>query len=470
VSSNAISAASAIAAYQSTSLTNLRHVFDTISIDLDQVLAREVVVAAGIDDIETELARSRALLHRLGVTPHARADLTMSVETRRERVTRAVPMVPSETDFERLTTLARSHLELMGVDLERDPMLQVVPGLQVAAGLDQYAREHGDVSWTETDWVVVLGAGVIASILDIALVRIPQDTNFLGKQQSGSPLTKWLKDDERAAAIHERFFQRLEKAAKVSFDAPHTAATFGVVSNMSPKTHRLQSLSHDPVLGFVFGIADSMRGTGTYVDGSGVIRVVSTNYDRLGLGEAITKQVLHLLSDWYTKAGVPSPFMGLLQIGDVSSPFVLGRSGEAVSWTNVSRYMYTHGYDLRHFFTMGIVPGTIEAIIRGYWLLDGIASGKSAEQRKLEKAKLASMLLLAHTIATSGTLVKTGLIYGMNPLALNQAQIMAIGPAALAWIKESVARERRISEALADEWRSLLSESEGLAPPDSRAQ
>jgi len=463
-----LGAASAVAAYQSTTLTSLRHAFDAIDIDLDQMLAREAAVSDGLDEVEAQMARSRALLSRMGAARRGDFEPPVSVESAVDRSpARSVPMVPVETDFDRLTTLARSHLDLMGVDLSRDPMLQIVPSLQVAAGLDQYAKKHGDVSWSESDWAAVLGAGVIATILDITLVRIPQDTTFLGTQQTGSPLTKWLKEKDRAGEIQKRFFKPFENVAKVPFDAAHTAATGGAVQGMSPRTHRLNSLGHDPVLGFIVGIADSMRGTGTYVDKFGDMVRVPTDHDPVGLVTAFLNQVRHLLSDWYTPAGVPTPLFSLLQVGDVRSPFVLGSSGEQVSWTNVSRYMYTHGYDLRHFFTMGIVPGSIEAIIRGYWLLDGFVSGKSREQRELEKAKLASMLLLAHTIATSGTLIKTGLIFGMNPLALNQAQIMAMAPAAIAWIKESVARERRISVALEDEWRSLLADSEALVRPES---
>ena len=42
------------------------------------------------------------------------------------------------------------------------------------------------------------------------------------------------------------------------------------------------------------------------------------------------------------------------------------------------------------------------------------------------KAKLTSMLMFSHLIATSGNLLKTGVIFGMNPLALNWAQLLAV--------------------------------------------
>jgi hypothetical protein len=140
-----------------------------------------------------------------------------------------------------------------------------------------------------------------------------------------------------------------------------------------------------------------------------------------------------------------------LQLAKTKSPFVLGPSGEKVSWTNVARYMYTHGYDLRHFATMGIVPASVEMIVRGWWLCK---SFETNGQIAPTKAKLTSMLVLSHLIATSGNLLKTGVIFGMNPLALNWAQLLALPPVTLAWIIETLKRNRSIRVRLDEEWMS----------------
>ena len=66
------------------------------------------------------------------------------------------------------------------------------------------------------------------------------------------------------------------------------------------------------------------------------------------------------------------------------------------------------------------------------------------------------MLMLGHTIATSGNLLKTGLVFGMNPLALNWAQILAIFPVTMSWVRESIKRDRSIRTALDAQW--LLSD------------
>jgi len=464
VPSDHLAPAGRIVAYHSTTLVELRSVFDEVTFDLEDVLARETQIGRDLDEVGSETARLRVRLEALGLAvpssrPVVDEDATGTAETREGQRYR-VPAVPMMDDIDRLAGLADAHLDLIGVDLSRDPLLQVLPSTQVASSMRGFSEEFGDVSWSTADWAVVLGAGLLGTLLDIVLVRIPQDTAFLGTRYSGSPLTAWLKDEERAKEIRERFFDQFERIAKVPFDASTTAGARGLVSGMRPGTHRLQSLGHDPVLGFIIGVADIMRGTGTYIDHVGELVQVSSDADPVDLIMALVTEVRHLRSDVYTPAGLPPPLLGLLQLAQLDSPFALGLSGEPVPWTDVARYLYANGYDLRHFFTMGIVPGAIEAVIRLYWWLDGLATGRDAEQRKREKAKLASMLLLGHTIATSGTLVKTGLIFGMNPAALNYPQLLRMAPAVMAWLKEAAEREQRIDTALEAEWRALLVESE----------
>jgi hypothetical protein len=455
-----LTAAATVVAYQAVTLTDLQVLLDQVEFDLKEVLARERQVSDSLDSVESEFGAVRARLRALGIAvpapcPPSRTATAPSTDTL-GRHRHAVPVVPAENDFDQLVELAEARLNLLGIDLTRDPLLQVMPDGQIADSLRRYAAEHGDISWDETDWTVVLLAGTIATLLDIVLVRIPRDATFLGKKYTGSPLTKWLQDRDRAATIHSHYFKGFEKLAKVPYDAPTTAATGGLVEGMRPATHRLQSLGHDPALGFVAGVADLMRGTGTYIDNVGRLIQVPAQADPIGLISALITQVRHLLSDVYTPAGLPPPFFSLLQLGQIDSPFALGPSGVKVPWTDVARYMYTNGYDLRHFFTMGITPGAVSAIIRGYWLLKSYATGATKQQRKLEHAKLTSMLLLGHTIATSGTLLKTGLVFGLNPAALNYNQILAMAPATIAWFKEATARDHRINQALGKEWEDLL--------------
>lgn len=447
----------AIAAYQDVTLTELRSLFDELDFDLTDVLERETRVSDALVSVESEFDAVRARLDSLGISvttvvPPTAADDADEVLRRAHY---EIPLVPAVEDFDALVTLAESRLKQLGIDLSRDPLLQVLPDSEVARSLRAYSDEHGDISWDETDWAVVLGAGALATLVDIVLVRIPRDTVLRdGKSHTGSPLTKWL--DDKSPEIHKDFLKRYEKLAKVPYDANHTTATGGRVNNMGPRNHCLKSLGHDPLVGFFYGVRDLMHGTGTYLDNGDLVQI-ATDHDPVGLIEAMLTQVRHLLSDVATPGGLPAPLFSLLQLG-AESPFVhtKGRVEGKATWAEISQYMYFNGYDLRHFFTMGITPAIISIVIRGHWLLSSYAAGGTKEQRQKEHAKLASMLLLGHSIATSGTLLKTGLIYGMNPLALNYTQILAMGPVTVAWFKEAVERDARISQALDREWQALL--------------
>ena len=94
--------------------------------------------------------------------------------------------------------------------------------------------------------------------------------------------------------------------AHVPYDAATTAATGGLVSGMRPATHRLQSFGHDPLLGFLVGVADLMHGTGTYVDKTGKIVQVTSAMEPVDLITAMLTQVRHLLSDVATPSGAPA--------------------------------------------------------------------------------------------------------------------------------------------------------------------
>ncbi len=461
VSSDPLAAVSTVAAYQDVTLTELRGAFDRVDFDLREALEREDRVHDSVSSLEDEVDSVRDQLAALGIAvPDSAHDTAPASEAPSDgthhRPVHGLPVAPVGLDFSDLTALAEARLALLGVDLSRDPLLQVLPEGQIKASFQQYDAQFGDVGWTKTDWAVVLGAGVVATILDIVLVRIPLDRKFMGEKYSGSPLTEWL--NENSKVLHERFGKPLEGFAKVPFDAPTTKATNDAVRGMFPKVHRLMSPGHDPILGFLVGVADLMRGTGTYFDQFGNVVQVATNMAPVDLETALLKQVAHLLSDVFTPAGLPAPLFSLLHLVKTDSPFALWKDGPTVPWKDVARDMYRNGYDFRYSLTMGIVPAAVELIIRGYWQLDALSKGKSADQRKLEVAKLRSMLLLGHAVATSGTLVKTGLVFGMNPAALNYPQLLAMVPATIAWLKESIAREQRIGSALEAEWLALMAE------------
>ncbi len=434
----------AVVAYQRVRLREIRALYEELDLGLDRYLGVERRVSEEIDVLEGEFAEARQILRSLGADlPEPEPGGGIEAPT--------TPVAPGYRgvrtrrahDFRDVVERAEDYLASEGVDPSRDPLLQVLGPSEAAAINGRYKDAFGDIHWTDADRLVVALAGFVATLLDVFLVRIPTDVTFLGKAQPGSPLTGWMRKNSKP--VHDRYLRHLEKAAKVPYDMSIGKA----VEGLRPSLHRLMSPGHDPVLGFVIGVIDVMGGTGTLIDKSGRVRRVGTTMSPDGLIAAFLKVFLHLLSDVFTSAGIQPPFFTLLQLLKARSPFVLGPSGERVSWTDVARYMYSHGYDLRHFAAMGLVPASVEMIIRGWWLCRSFEGGGNPEPAR---AKLASMLVLGHAMAASGNLLKTGVVFGMNPLALNWAEMLALFPATVAWMRESVRRDRAIREKLDAEW------------------
>jgi hypothetical protein len=435
-----------VVAYQRLRLREIRAMCEQQYLEIDHYTEVEKNISKDIGSLDIVFSDVRRTLASLGVELDGRGDIRvphrpvtpLRLESHSEKT-------PPSIDFEELVAEAGLYLTETGVDPNKDPLLQVLSQSEASDINRRYRKAFGEVTWDQSDYLAILLAGFIATLLDIFLVRIPLDSAFLGRMQAGSPMTRWIRENSKS--VHEHYLGELQKAAKVTYDLSAGKA----VDGLSPKVHRLMSLGHDPILAFIFGVMDVMSGTGTYIDKHGDLRRIATSLNPEDLVSAFLKVFLHLLSDVFTSAGIPPPFFTLLQLAKTKSPFVLGSSGEKVSWTNVARYMYTHGYDLRHFATMGIVPASIEMIVRGWWLCKSFESNGEIAPTK---AKLTSMLMLAHLIATSGNLLKTGVIFGMNPLALNWAQMLALPPVTLAWISETLKGNRSIRNKLDEEWMS----------------
>jgi hypothetical protein len=171
----------------------------------------------------------------------------------------------------------------------------------------RYKHAFGDIGWDQSDYLPVLLAGFVATLLDVFVVRIPLDGAFVGRMQAGSPMTRWIRQNSRS--VHDHYLKDLEKAAKVPYDLSVGRA----VDGLSPKVHRLITLGHDPILAFIFGVMDVMSGTGTYIDKHGDLRRIPTSMSPEDLIAAFLKVFLHLLSDVFTSAGIQPPLFALLR-------------------------------------------------------------------------------------------------------------------------------------------------------------
>jgi len=288
---------------------------------------------------------------------------------------------------------------------------------------------------TKVDYTIAVLIGFIATLVDQLIVKIPGDVNYLGKyEQNGSGMTEWLK----SKGVNEDgklnlFFSWMEKHSKVSYDASTSNAFVdyeGDVSGFYPKNHRLMSLGHDPLFGLIFGMIDIYNGSLTLIDKKGAIHKIPIDkFQDTPLTDKIFAPILwfgHILSDVCTKMGIPVPGWGFTQL------LQFGKFGEKDrTFADLARWMYVEGYDLRHFITMGIVPGIIQIITRIYM---NLTRKKEDTQIFLyEKSlseihhsiRLQKLLFISHSIATSGNAIKIMLHQG-NPLAININEILAL--------------------------------------------
>jgi hypothetical protein len=286
-------------------------------------------------------------------------------------------------------------------------------GFSIRADLDPY------------DIIAAIAAGLTAALVDALIVRIPADTQWwgYGEKLTGSPLTKALR---RLAVDSDN---ALGGWAKVAYD--RVTQLEEPVAGFWPKTHRVQSFGHDPLLGLVMGTIDIMKGQMTVVARGGDVKVLGTPTEPVpDVFVAFAKQIVHLLSDAPTECGLPLPgWVGLVAVQGGS----IGPNQE--SFGDVARRMYLNGYDSWHLLTMMSSVAALQLVLRGYWGLRSsvdqdwsrsteIQAQVAGSSSTTDHPRFAAMALAANGVAAAANLGKI-VGWGGNPLALNYAQWVA---------------------------------------------
>lgn len=319
-------------------------------------------------------------------------------------------------------------------------------------------------------------AGLIGAAVDILMVGIPQKT--LEGLKAG-PLSNYIRDyfDSK---FPEEEMQRLanSKVSKVPFDAQDNRHTTIHVEGLSAYYHRLLQLGHDPVLGFVFGVADILTGHMTTIDKTGkVVSQVMENYaDRkeTEVYQALAKQIAHFKSDVTTSTGLPVPFMSLfnlLQFGNI------GEYDQTIA--EIVQGMYYGGYDFIYFCSMSIPAMIVEVIVRmgyafkriseGYTVKDSIPVSLNRENHP----KLATMLFLGHSVAAA---VNAGKIaFTEDPMAINYSQWIAFTKYSYSQLKWAVMdkpamRDAYVTGRIYEEMRAVFDEVDNTFEDYTRAK
>ena len=404
------------------------------------------------NDADAAIASTEALLRQLGVAaPERRATASPSAPLARCPKLRPWAELVAEA---RASTPERLSLE---------DLLTAEEIRSVAERHSALDREFAQLHQPDTfDWAICGVAGVLGALVDIFLVQVPRHPGFLGGQASEGGWLSNLIKDRIGQVLPEEQIRKLENAYRVPYDVATSRGLSEVVPGLGPGTHRYQSLGHDPLLGWIFGVRDLLRGEFTAIgsDGRWIVQVTG---EPLQAGEHLFVRIFealrvvagHLLSDLGTPRGLPAPLMPLLLFLQHGS---IGKQGYTVA--EISRQMYRMNYDFRHFLASSVPVLVIEVIVRIAYFAKAISEGKSlADAVPLGSTpKLRTQLFTAHAVATAAN---AGKVYvTQNPLAVSWPQWLAFFRYLLPqahWLLVDAEKERarHVSAHLETAWEQL---------------
>ena len=298
------------------------------------------------------------------------------------------------------------------------------------------------------DVVLSAFAGIVGAAVDILLVGIPKKS---ANGLKAGPLADYIRDyfDKR---FPESEMEKLanSKVSKVPFDAQDNRNTTVWVEGLSAYYHRLLQLGHDPILGFVFGVADILSGRMTTIDKTGkIVSQVMENYaDRKesNIFAALAKQILHFKSDVTTSMGLPVPLMSLFNLLQFGS---IGEEEQTIA--EIVQGMYYEGYDFIHFCSMSVPTMLVEVIVRLGYAIKRVKEGHAVKDsipfslNRDKNPKLASMLFIGHAGAAAANAGK--ICFSQDPVAINYPQWLAFAKYSYSQLKWALLEKPALRDA-----------------------
>lgn len=272
------------------------------------------------------------------------------------------------------------------------------------------------------DYAIAGIIGSLAALMDFFLVTKVSGNDVTPGKLKNCAENFWNK------ILSEEKIKELEKKYQVVYDiSQNTGKAAQEVLGLCPLYHRFQSLGHDPIIGFVFGVADLMKGQLTAIDGNGrlIIQTVNGAKEKSFI-ESIITVFGHFLSDVGTKSptgkilSVPAPLTPLLQLIQVGS---IEYNGKNYTVGDLSKKMYGDGYNFNHFIGMSLPVLLIEVLTRLSFVIKEIFFTKS-DVSIWGNPKLTIMLCIANGILFAENVGK--LAVTKNPFAINYVSWIAM--------------------------------------------
>lgn len=218
----------------------------------------------------------------------------------------------------------------------------------------------------------------------------------------------------------------------VPYDITRGSKDLGI--NMGGKYHRMYTLGHDPILGWIFGTANILTDCITFnnfhtnrisrIDPiTGAKKMVITpeivllgqmfgecyaavNADPLNLPAAVFAQAQHLKSDEYTKLGLPVPLLSSINEEFASK-------------------LYCENYDALCLARDAKIVGASFVVSKLFDMILSLLHGlfrKNGEDRDLYEIRSRKILLLSNSIASSSTLIHASIT--SNPRNLDLGSLL----------------------------------------------
>lgn len=372
------------------------------------------------DTLENSIQSSEALLAQLGVdTTGLRAQATPTAQ----------PLLILHPSVKKTWGALLGEAEGLSAEIGFGDLLTDDEIRQINASHDAIGSElDWSGSLTKFDVATALFAGAVAGTLDVLLVGFPKSPGFLGGEANEGGWLSNLVKEKFGQAFPEEKISELEKAYKTAYDPSTNSKLAEKVAGLGPRTHRYQSLGHDPLLGFIFGIKDILTGHFTAISKHGEVisQAVTAPFmpDEnffVRVLEALKLHWGHLMSDVATPAGLPAPLMPLLSF------LQFGKIGEKeYTISEVARMMYRSGYDFRHFVATSIPVAISELIVRLGHFIQALHDGKGL----VEAIPMASnltvrrKLIIAHGVAMT---INAGKVYvTKNIMGISWAQMLVL--------------------------------------------
>jgi hypothetical protein len=278
----------------------------------------------------------------------------------------------ADTGLDEIYSYARAQHGSAGLDEILSAEDRKAVDERIDRRIDDFNRRFALDRW---DYAIAGSCGLFASLLDLLCVSAPPKPTVKWGQQVDGVFNQWVQKAFNSALPPE-----LSKALGQLnlIGAPDSSVMNHLVDAppkaLNPMNHRLRSLAHDPVLGFVFGVLDMMKGTCTVVVNGEIKSIPSTKGPTEGsIFQLLGKMFGHLLSDVNAPSakgnrgmGLPAPFMGLLRMFE-NIPVGDSNFGKQIEW------MYIKGYDFRQFMVTSIPMAIMEVLLRVFYVVKQVA-------------------------------------------------------------------------------------------------